>query len=575
MQWLFWLVAVALSAGAAWWVFRADKKRAVPYPAATATLRGLLVFFTALLVLVPSLVITRNNTEKPVVVLLQDDSRSIAAALGKDSAAYQANATRLAQQLSSDYKVVQWGFGSTVHSDNIFHYDQPATDISAALERVQEYYGTQNLGAVILASDGMFNQGTNPMYGQGGFNAAVYTVGIGDSAVQKDIRITQVYANKVVSLNSTFEVRADVVAALCKGFSAGVTLKEGDKVLGTSPLNISSDRYDGSVAFTIKAEQEGLHHYVLSVPAADGEQNTANNRRDLFVNVTDEKKNVLIASASPHPDVFALKDALSGIETFRVTTCTADNFPASLDKYDVIILHGLPSVRSDIAARLVEAHKPVWLIVTNQSSVQALNKLQPALHVTFQAAAQHDVQPALNTAFNTFTLPQQVQSITDKMPPLNVAATMQLLPGAGVLFQQKNNPGEAMWMLGHGSEPFAVLGGEGIWRWRLYEFKTTGGHAVIDECIRQTVSFLSANNKERQFSVVLPKYVWSDQEPIALNAYLLNANNEQINTPDASITITDSAGHKHEYSLERSGNAYSLNIGIWAGGNYSFSAQKI
>ena len=71
----------------------------------------------------------------------------------------------------------------------------------------------------------------------------------------------------------------------------------------------------------------------------------------------------------------------------------------------------------------------------------------------------------------------------------------------------------------------------------------------------------------------LPKYIWSDQEAISLNAYLLNANNEQVNTPDVQITIADSAGHKQNFSFERAGTAYSLNIGIWAGGTYTYSAQ--
>ena len=56
-------------------------------------------------------------------------------------------------------------------------------------------------------------------------------------------------------------------------------------------------------------------------------------------------------------------------------------------------------------------------------------------------------------------------------------------------------------------------------------------------------------------------------------ATLLNANNEQVNTSDAQITITDSTGKKQDFSFERSGSAYSLNIGIWAGGTYTYSAK--
>src|SRR5690348_18436131 len=109
--------------------------------------------------------------------------------------------------------------------------------------------------------------------------------------------------------------------------------------------------------------------------------------------------------------------------------------------------------------------------------------------------------------------------------------------------------------------------GEGIWRWRVYEYRNFSSHNVIDECIRQTISFLSANANERPFQVAMPKHVWSDQEAVTLNAYLLNANNEQVNTPDVQLVITDSTGKKQNFTFERAGTGYRLNIGVWAGGS--------
>jgi len=127
-------------------------------------------------------------------------------------------------------------------------------------------------------------------------------------------------------------------------------------------------------------------------------------------------------------------------------------------------------------------------------------------------------------------------------------------------------------MLQQGNPSAALLAGEGLWRWRLFEYRYFNTHHVVDEAIRQTVSLLSANVNDRPFHVELTKYVWSDQEAIAVNAYLLNANNEQINAPDATVVITDSAGRQQRYSFERSGNAYKLNIGVRASGAYAYTA---
>jgi len=272
MQWIFWLISIIVSTGAAYWVYRADKRRVVPYPWLTSLLRGLVVLFTLLLILVPDIIINKNYTEKPIVLLLQDNSRSIANALGNDSATYRKNMEALTTRLSGQYKVVTWGFGATVQTDTAFRYVQPATDISAALSRAQEFFGMQNLGAVILATDGRFNQGANPAYQQLALHGALYTVALGDSAQQKDIRITRTYANKVVTINSSFEIRADIVAELCNGYSNSVIIKEGDEMLSSVPIAINSEKYDRSVSFTVKAMKAGLHHYTLSVPEAQGEK---------------------------------------------------------------------------------------------------------------------------------------------------------------------------------------------------------------------------------------------------------------------------------------------------------------
>lgn len=575
MHILSWLISIVVAAGAGYWVYRSDKRRGVPMPWLTALLRGVVLFLALLLIFAPAIEVNHHTTEKPVVVLLQDNSRSIATALGKDSAAYRKQMESLTQRLGDKYKVVQWGFGQTVQPDSPFQYNQSATDISAALAQAQEYYGLQNLGAVILATDGRFNHGANPLYQPLSLPGSLYTVAIGDSARQKDIHIAATYANKAVTINSSFEIRADIVAELCNGYSNSVVIKEEGETLSSAPVSVNADRYDRSVSFSLKATKAGLHHYVMTVPEAAGEQNTTNNRKDIFVEVIEEKKNILIISAAPHPDVNAIRDALAGLEMYKVTIVTADNMPSSLADYQVIVLHSLPSQRRHIAAQIIAAKKPVWLITGGQGEIPALNELQPLTHTTIMPGVPHDVLPVYNASFNAFLLPKQVQAVADKMPPLLAnAGAINTAPGANVLFYQKTAAGQMpLWVMQQGATPTAILAGEGLWRWRVYEFKNFSEHNVIDECIRQTIAFLSANNNERPFTVQLPKHVWSDQEAISLNAYLLNTNNEQVNTPDVQLSVTDSSRRKEDFSFEKSGTAYMLNIGIHAGGTYNYVAR--
>ena len=576
MLWLWFLLAILVAAAAGYVSYRADVKRAVPRPWVTATLRGIVVLLTILLLLAPVFTITKHETRKPVILFVQDNSRSIHDALGKDSTSYNNNALELVDKLSGKYNVVTWNLEGNTAADSLFRYTGEATDLSSALTKAQEYYGTQNLGAVILATDGRYNQGVNPVYQSLSLKGPLYTVGIGDTSLQKDLRIANVYANKTVSLNNSFEIRADIVAARCKGYNNTVSVTEHGNTVAVAPLSVGSDKYDRSVSFIIKANTAGLHHYVITVPAADGEANTANNRCDVFVEVVDEQKHILIAAAAPDPDIKAIREALAGLDNYKITLRTNNDFPSLLDDYDILVLHQLPGLGYRSNPTIVRSDKPTWYILGNRTDNNSLAAMKKPVAVNITAYQGRNVFPAYNASFNNFTLPQNIREVMDRMPPLSIpAGKIQLMPGAQALFTDKNSNDVPLWALLQGKKPSAIVTGEGLWRWRMYEYKNFGNSNVIDECIRQTVSFLSTAADDKPFRVTLPKYVWSDQEAISFNAYLRNANNEAINTPEVKLVIKDSSGNETPYSFERSGNAYQLNIGIRAGGTYSYAATTV
>ncbi|MCB0700343.1 MAG: hypothetical protein KDC11_10865, partial [Chitinophagaceae bacterium] len=571
MFWLWVILALLAAATAGYFSWRADVKREIPYPWLPATLRALIVLTTAMLLLAPAFTIEKNEIQKPIVLFLQDDSRSVNDALDKESDVYEKDVDNLLDKFSSDYKVVKWNLSG--QTDSLHNYNNEVTDLSAALNKVQEFYGTQNLGAVILATDGRYNQGINPLYQPLVLKGNLYTVGIGDTTMRRDLRVAQTFANKTVSLNNSFEIRADIVADKCRGYNNTIKLTEDGNVLSTATLNINSDRYDRTVSFTIKANTPGLHHYVITAPAMDGEENTVNNRRDVFVEVVDEQKHILIAGHAPHPDIKAIKEALKGLDNYKITTRVNNDFPNLLDDYDVLILHQLPGQGYRYNITIQQAKKPTLYILGQRSDNAAYTTMPKPAALNINTNAPRNVFATYNAAFNGFNLPQNIRSVVDKLPPLTIPmGSIQLNPEAQALFTDKQS-GTPLWMLGQGAIPTAMISGEGLWRWRMYEYKNFGNTDVIDECIRQTISFLSTADNKNPFRVTLPKHVWSDQEAISFNAYLRNANNEPINGPDVTLTIKDSSGSAEQYNFERTGTTYRLNIGIRAGGTYTYTAS--
>ncbi len=143
-----------------------------------AVVRFLAVSFLAFLLLSPLIRTSINRVEKPIVVLLQDNSQSVKMKK-EDSLGYVNQINSLVKNLSGKYDVKTYSFGSSVTEGLPFSFSEKTTNMSLALDQIANIYTNQNLGAVILASDGIYNEGSNPAYLNEKLHAPVYTIGPG------------------------------------------------------------------------------------------------------------------------------------------------------------------------------------------------------------------------------------------------------------------------------------------------------------------------------------------------------------------------------------------------------------
>ncbi|MCB0575602.1 MAG: VWA domain-containing protein, partial [Saprospiraceae bacterium] len=130
-----------------------------------AVLRFLAVTLLSAMLLSPLLKSLLTETRKPVVVLAQDQSESIGADL-KDASleAYKQQWQSLRDALSENYDLHEVSFGDEVREGVNFEFTEKVTNFSELMRGIYDLYGGQNLGAVVVASDGIYNEGSNPVY---------------------------------------------------------------------------------------------------------------------------------------------------------------------------------------------------------------------------------------------------------------------------------------------------------------------------------------------------------------------------------------------------------------------------
>ena len=168
------------------------------------SLRFLTLFILAVLLLGPMVKTTQNRTEKPLVIVGIDNSQSMIQHL--DSTILRKGLSeglaKFEDALGSSYDIAYYTFGSEVASGSKLSFDKPQTDISGFIDFCSQQYYNRNMGAMVLVTDGLYNQGANPTYLSKGSSLPIFPIVVGDTSVQRDLILQKVNYNRISFLGS-------------------------------------------------------------------------------------------------------------------------------------------------------------------------------------------------------------------------------------------------------------------------------------------------------------------------------------------------------------------------------------
>ena len=548
-------------------------------------MRWLTITLLSALLLSPLLKSLLTETKKPVVVLAQDQSESAAADLkGEALEQYKQNWQNLKGALAENYEVHELAFGDQVREGVNFEFTDKVTNLSELLRGVYDLYGGQNLGAVVVASDGIYNEGSNPAYSEAQLAAPIYTVALGDTTPKKDLLVKRVFHNKIAYLGDKFVLQVDVAATNCAGQQTvlNVSKVDGDQVrtLQSIPVTLSGNDFFTTKEIQIEADQPGVAQYLISVAGLPGEASTSNNRKEIFIDVLDARQKILLLANSPHPDVSAIRQTLETNKNYQVFVAQAGDPGLDVVKYDFVVLHNLPSATNDLSGVLNtmnEKRIPRLFIAGMQSGYPALSKAQALVSIQSDGKQSDDVQVKISNQFASFTLNSNVLQELPKFNPITSAfGTFAATPQAQVLLWKRIGKVDTdQPLLAFGETNGVKTGiflGEGLWRWRLFDYLQHQNHDIFNELVGKSVQYLSLKEDKRKFRVNLDKNIFNENEPVIFGAELYNDNYELVNDPDVAMSIRNRDGKEFTYTFNKLGKAYSLNAGILPVGNYTFKA---
>jgi hypothetical protein len=524
----------------------------------------------------------KKITRNPLIIAAWDNSTSIVSTPDSINIADEIDRirTQVNGELSSEYSVLEYSFGEQAERLENLNFSEKKTDYSDLISTVVNNHFNENIGALILVGDGINNQGKNPLNLLSEVNFPIYTIGFGDTTEVVDSRIHDIRVNRTSFSGNKFPVEVDAQFSKLKGKTIKLSVIQENNELASVMVTPPNQNYFLTQNFILDAGVAGLKHYSVKTEIVENERNTKNNQAGFVINVLEKRQKILILSDGPHPDIGAIKNTLDLQTTYDVSVFTEEPYPANFADFNLIILNQLPTSgksAADIVKNAQSNRIPVLFIVGNKTFLPQLNALAQGATISPLAGSGEMAQAVLNTSYATFNLSEDLKEIVSRFPPLQVSfADYELEAGFTPLFYQKiMNIETAKPLLATGTLNGRKIGfifGEGIWRWRLYNYYVNQNQALFNEMVNQLVQFLALRQNEDNFIIDF-KPVYAETDDIVFKAEVYNDAFEKINNEEVKIIIQNSNSEEFEYVFDIQGSDYFLNAGHLPSGDYTFSSE--
>lgn len=521
-------------------------------------LRFLAVSGIAFLLLAPVAKRTVHERQLPHVLLLQDVSASIA--MSPDSTFAMEPLTVQLKNCQTSYEA----FGSA-----------DVTDIADVLLR----HSHDDVDAVVMVSDGIYNRGVNPVTIAERFSVPIYTIALGDTTPRRDASLADLNVNRIAMLGNRFPVEVTINADLLADHQTTLSVAADGQRLASQTVAYSSDRFSQTISFSLSADEPGLQRFTVHLAPVDGELTTANNVLSFYVDVIDTRRKVALFAHAPHPDIAALKRAIESNPNYEAVVYLSSDvekgkWGKEKDVYDMAVLHNLPSKQHPDVS--FAEGLPCLYVIGLQTDLPRFNALHAGLEIVSKVNKSNEVTALWQEGFSLFSFDAADADAIMHLPPLSapfgearVSADVQSLFTARMGAIDTRQPLIAA--TAQGDRRRAFVWGEGLWRWRLADFAAQNSHDRFDRLVSQLVGFTAMRHQHDRLQVEAARSYAEGESPV-LRAHLYNESYELTNSPEVTLHL-EGDSLKADYLFLREGSGYRLSLPTLPQGLYRYRAS--
>jgi len=530
-------------------------------------LRGLGLFFVVLLIFEPLFRISHTTFEPPVAAILVDNTESMQL---RDNIGDRSLALRSSIQSLQDMTLPGKGqqryflFGNVLKEHQSLEEDSlilsdDGTDISSALRELSRIKEQQNLRAVVMLTDGAFNNGENPLYAAGELDLPIYTVGIGDSSQPKDIVVTKVLTNALVYENTSVPVDVTVKSSGFSGETIDVSLEHAGRILDRQRVRIEQGTRDYRVHLSYTPESEGTKKFIVRASALEGDLTTENNRMSFFSRVLKGKLRILIVAGSPSSDLSMVRQTLAEQKHFSVLTRTQKRpsgfyegtlTSSTVDSADCLLLIGFPTEATSgndlelIRSATEHLKKPVFFVGGKFVDPVKLQSLNPSLPFQILKSMRTEefvsLEPVESQKGHPLLSGGNGVESWGRLPPIfRTHSSLKAKPEAVVLGVARSQGvvlNEPLFVLRNVSKQKSIaLLGYGIWRWRLMAQGDPTTDDLLASFLSDCIRWLTTRDEDRPVKVVTTKEFYAEGEPVEFTGQVYDATARPVDNAELRV----------------------------------------
>lgn len=529
-----------------------------------SVLRFCTIFLLCFFLLKPIIKLEVVEKEKPIIVFGIDNSASMLRA--SDSLflknEFINNISQFSQSNINDFQYETYVFGETTKKNLAPNFKNNKTNIAQFIQEISDIYSGKNLSALVVVSDGLYNYGKNPNYVKFDVNCPIYTLATGDTSRYKDLKINHIFHNDLAFLGNQFPINVSVHSQYFKDKKTKVNLLKDGKILDSKQIVFEKEEETKTILFNVLADKKGIQEYQLSIVPLAEEKNILNNNSSVYIEILESKQKILLISDVVHPDISAISKAISSNENYDLLISTTNGFDGNFSDYNLIISYQTSIETSNV---------PIWHFFGENTSDSRLDWL------SFNSSSViEQVSPVFND-FSLFSLDEQWKNWIKQLPPVyspiaNFSTSGQTIFGQSIKGIEVDKP---LFVFSNesGVRQSAFIG-EGIWSWRLYEYKQRKSHELFDELIQKTVQYLVLIDDKRPLRIKAKNKIYNN-ESFLLEVDLYDSNYDLVNDVDVSLKLTDENNKDFDFILDKNGKNYQIVINDLDIGNYTYVVEAV